>query len=57
MYSVNNYMESSRFGLKGSAKINADWSAGYRFEAEFREAASSQLNQFNDNNAQEVLSR
>src|SRR6516162_10116943 len=55
MYSVDNYMESSRFGLKGSAKINDNWSAGYRFEAEPREAASSQLNQFDDNNAQDPL--
>lgn len=55
MYTVNNYMESSRFGLKGSAKINADWSAGYRLEVETREAASQQLNQFNDNNAQDPL--
>jgi predicted porin len=54
MYSVDNYMESSRFGLKGSAKINDNWSAGYRFEAEPREAASSQLNQFDDNNANDA---
>jgi predicted porin len=50
-YSVNNYMESTRFGFKGSAKIGGDWSAGLRLEAEVREAASSTLNQFNDNNA------
>ena len=54
MYSVNNYMESSRFGIKGSAKINDNWSAGYRFEAEPREAASSLLNQFDDNNANDA---
>jgi predicted porin len=52
-YTVNNYMESSRFGLKGSAKITGFWSAGFRFEAETREAASQQLNQFNDDNAQD----
>ena len=51
MYTVNNDMESNRLGLLGSAKINDDWSAGYRFEWEWREALSSQLNQFNDNNA------
>ncbi len=50
-YSVNNYMESTRFGFKGAAKITPDWSAGFRIEAEVREAASQQLNQFNDNNA------
>jgi predicted porin len=53
-YSVNNYMESTRFGFKGSAKIATDWSAGFRLEAEVREAASQQLNQFNDNNANDV---
>lgn len=42
-------MESSRFGFKGAAKITPDWSAGFRVEAEVREAASQQLNQFNDN--------
>jgi hypothetical protein len=52
-YTVNNDMESSRWGLIGSAKINANWSAGYRWEVEGREALSSQLNQFNDNNAQD----
>jgi predicted porin len=50
-YSVNNYMESTRFGFKGAAKITPDWSAGFRIEAEVRQAASQQLNQFNDNNA------
>jgi predicted porin len=50
-YSVNNYMESTRFGFKGAAKITPDWSAGFRIEAEVREAASQALNQFNDNNA------
>ena len=50
-YTVNNYMESSRFGLKGSAKIAGFWSAGFRLETEVRSNASSQLNQFNDDNA------
>ncbi len=50
-YSVNNYMESTRFGFKGAAKITPDVSAGFRIEAEVREAASQQLNQFNDDNA------
>jgi hypothetical protein len=49
-YTVNNYMESTRFGLKGSAKIAGDWSAGFRIEVEVRDAASQQLNQFNDDN-------
>ena len=35
-YSVDNSYESSRFGIKGSAKIGGDWSGGYRIEAEVR---------------------
>ena len=31
-YAVDNNYEFSRFGLKGSAKITGDWSAGYRLE-------------------------
>ena len=50
-YVVNNYNESTRTGIKGSAKIAGDWSAGYRLEWEYRDAASSRLNQFNDDNA------
>jgi hypothetical protein len=53
-YVVNNYTESTRTGIKGSAKIGGDWSAGYRLEWEYREAASSRLNQFDDNNANDV---
>jgi predicted porin len=49
MYTVNNDNESNRFGLIGKAKIQGDWSAGYRFEAEMREALSSRVNQFDDN--------
>ena len=49
-YVVDNHYESSRFGLIGSAKIGGDWSAGYRLEVETRIAASTQLNQFNDDN-------
>ena len=50
-YVVDNHYKSSRFGLIGSAKIGSDWSAGYRLEIENRRAASTTLNQFNDNNA------
>jgi hypothetical protein len=50
-YVVNNYNESTRTGIKGSAKIAGDWSAGYRLEWEYRPAASNRLNQFNDDNA------
>jgi hypothetical protein len=44
-------MESTRYGLKGSAKISGFWSAGFRIEAESKEAASQQLNEFNDDNS------
>ena len=50
-YSVDNNYESSRFGLKGSAKIGGDWSGGYRLEVEPTGANSARLNQFNDDNA------
>ena len=42
---------SSRTGFKGNAKISDDWSAGYRLEWEYRMAASSRVNQFDDDNA------
>jgi predicted porin len=47
-YSVDNSYESSRFGLKGSAKITGDWSGGYKIEAEVRSAASEAVNQIDD---------
>ncbi|HET9606464.1 MAG TPA: hypothetical protein VFO87_05395 [Nitrospira sp.] len=50
VYTVNNYNESTRTGIKGKAKIAGDWEGGYRLEWEYRPAASSFLNQFNDNN-------
>jgi hypothetical protein len=53
-YVVNNYNESTRTGIKGKAKIAGDWEGGYRIEWEYREAASSRLNQFDDNNATDV---
>jgi predicted porin len=54
-YSVDNNYESSRFGLKGSAKITGDWSGGFRVEAETTNANSARLNQFNDDNANDPL--
>ena len=50
-YTVDNNYESSRFGLKGSAKISGDWSGGYRLEVETTGANSARVNQFNDDNA------
>ncbi len=54
-YTVDNNYESSRFGLKGSAKISGDWTAGYRLEIEMTQAQSQKLNQFDDNNATDPL--
>src|SRR5262249_12326662 len=54
-YSVDNNYSSSRFGVKGSAKIVGDWSAGFRLEAETTNANSARLNQFNDDNANDPL--
>src|SRR6516225_593954 len=55
VYEVNNYNESSRTGIKGNAKIVGDWSGGFRLEWEYRRAASQQVNQFNDDNANDPL--
>src|SRR5262252_2480846 len=53
-YSVDDNYESSRFGLKGSAKMTGDWSGGFRLEAETTNANSARLNQFNDDNANDA---
>jgi predicted porin len=53
VYSVNNQSSSTRFGIRGKAKIGGDWSAGYQIEAESRVALSGNVNQFDDNNATE----
>jgi hypothetical protein len=50
VYSVDNSYESSRFGLKGSAKISGDWSGGYKIEIETRAASSEAVNQLDDDN-------
>jgi Gram-negative porin len=49
-YVVDNSYESSRFGFKGSAKINGDWSGGYKIEIEMVAAASNGVNQIDDDN-------
>src|SRR5262245_4378516 len=51
VYTVNNYNESTRTGIKGKAKIAGDWEGGYRLEWEYRPAASSRVNQFDNNDA------
>jgi hypothetical protein len=50
LYTVNNNNESTRTGIKGKAKISGDWDGGFRIEWEYRQALSSKLNQFNDDN-------
>lgn len=47
-YVVDNNYKSSRFGLKGSAKIGGKWSAGYRLEAENLSGSSNLVNQLDD---------
>ena len=54
-YIVDNNYESSRFGLKGSAKISGDWTAGYLLEIEPTEGNSAKLNQFDDDNQSDPL--
>jgi predicted porin len=49
-YVVDNNYESSRFGIKGSAKIGGNWSSGFRLEAETLSAASNAVNQIDDDN-------
>jgi predicted porin len=49
-YVENNSYKTSRFGLKGSAKIGGDWTSGYRIEIESRVARSRDLDQFDDDN-------
>ena len=49
-YVVDNSYESSRFGFKGSDKINGDWSGGYKIEIEMVAAASNGVNQIDDDN-------
>ena len=49
-YVVDNNYESSRFGIKGSAKISGKWSGGFRLEVETVDAASNAVNQLDDDN-------
>ena len=50
VYVVDNSYETSRVGFKGTAKISADWGAGYKLEIETRDASSEALNQIDDDN-------
>ena len=44
-YVVEEYLNKNRLGFQGSAKINSDWSAGYRLELGIRAYRSSSANQ------------
>ncbi len=47
-YIVDNDNSSSRFGFKGKAKINSDWSAGYKIEIEVESSSSVGVDETND---------
>ena len=49
-YVVDNDNSSSRFGFKGKAKINSDWSAGYQIEIEVESASSVGVSETTDDN-------
>jgi predicted porin len=48
VYQVTNDESRTRFGFRGSAKIDSDWSAGYRIEIGIRTANSGAVSQFAD---------
>lgn len=49
-YVVDNDNSSSRFGFKGKAKINSDWSAGYKIELEVESSSSVGVSENSDDN-------
>ncbi|MGD9785263.1 MAG: hypothetical protein AB7E80_10635 [Hyphomicrobiaceae bacterium] len=53
VYQTTNSYSSSRFRFKGSAKINAEWSAGYYIEIDFEGAIGSSVTQFDDDPARQ----
>ncbi|MGD9714980.1 MAG: porin [Thermomicrobiales bacterium] len=46
VYLLENDNIKNRIGVRGSAKITSDWSAGYNIELQVRSGRSSQANQF-----------
>ncbi len=46
VYVLENDNTKNRLGVRGSAKIAADWSAGYQIELQIRSGRSSSANQF-----------
>ena len=49
VYVENNSYSSTRFGMRGKAKISDNWSSGFQIEIEDEGNLSKFLNQFNDN--------
>lgn len=49
VYVVDNDNATTRINLTGSAKIDADLSAGFRLETEFEPANTARVDQFDDN--------
>ncbi len=54
-YVLNNSYNTSRFGIRGKAKVSDDWSAGFVIEAEDTGNQSRFVNQYNDNTDNGVL--
>ena len=44
-YVVDNDHRSTRIGFKGKAKINSDWSTGYKIELQFESSSSASVEQ------------
>ena len=55
-YVVTNENSRSRFGFRGDARLNAEWSAGYLLEIGVRIANSAGVNQFVDDNTSSTAS-
>lgn len=53
-YVVDNDISSTRFGFKGKAKIDSDWSAGFKIEIETELATSSGVTENNDDPAANI---
>ena len=49
VYVENNSYSSTRFGMRGKAKISDNWSSGFQIEIEDEGNLSKFINQFNDN--------
>jgi predicted porin len=49
VYVLNNSYSSTRFGVRGKAKISDNWSSGFQIEIEDEGNLSKFVNQFNDN--------